>query len=394
VFRNCEKHLEEELSELANELKGWTYNPQPVRRVELDKPGGGVRLLGIPVVRGRTVYATLKLLLEPIIDPLFSAHSYGFRLDRNQRQAVEAAQRIVGSGKEWIVDVDLSKFFDRIGHDRLIARLGLIIDDKRILCLIGMALRSGIMENGLVTPSAEGSVQGSPLSSLLSNVVLDELDKELESRGLEFCRFAEDCNIFVKSQKAAERVMSSVSKFIEKKLKLVVNQEKSQVALSNKVKFLGMTIVEGTIAISRMFINRAMAKVKEFTPRGTHEKLEQTMKRVNLWYRGGSSYYSMTQYPAQLVKIEAPIRRRLRSRIVDQQKSRRNLYRKLMKRGVSRKQAANTVFTNNKRWALSHSFALARAYPNHWFIREMGQFIRSTAQLTHWFDLGIWIRLM
>jgi len=186
--------------------------------------------------------------------------------------------------------------------------------------------------------------------------------------------------------------MMSVSKFIEKKLKLVVNQEKSQVALSSKVTFLGMTIVAGTIAISRVSLNRARVKVKELTPRGTHETLEQTMARINLCYRGWSSYYNMTQYPAQLGKVEAPIRRRLRSRIVDQQKSRRNLYRKLMKRGVSRKQAANAVFTNNKRWPLSPSRALERACPNRWFIQEMGQFIRSTTQLTHWFDLRCWIR--
>jgi len=349
---------------------------------------------GIPVVRDRVVHATLKILLEPIIDPLFSAHSYGFRPNRSQRQAVESAQRIVKTGKEWVVDIDLSKFFDRIHHDRLISRLGLFIDDKRILRLIGMILRSGIMKDGLVTPSQEGSVQGSPLSPLLSNVVLDELDKELEKRGLEFCRFADDCNIFVKSPKAAVRVMAGVSKFIEKKLKLVVNQEKSQVAPSNKVKFLGMTIVNGTIAISRVSINRAMAKVKELTPRGTHQKLEQTMEDLNRWYRGWSSYYSMTQYPAQLNKIEAHIRRRLRSRIVDQQKNRRNLFRKLKKRGVSRKQAAMAAYSHNKRWALSHSRGVEMAYPNRWFVLEMKQFIRSTANLLHWFDLSMWIRLV
>jgi RNA-directed DNA polymerase len=246
-----EANLDEELSQLQQELSNWTYQPSPVRRVEIPKPGGkGMRLLGIPTVRDRVVQATLKLLLEPIFDPYFSPNSYGFRPGRSQHQAVEAAQRMVNSGKPYLVDIDLSKFFDRIHHDRLIARMGEKVTDKRILRLVGLMLRSGIMINGVVIPSQEGAMQGGPLSPLLSNIVLDELDQELEKRGLEFCRFADDCNIFVKSQKAAERVMEKVSQFIEKKLKLKVNQEKSQVALSDKVKFLGFTGVNGTIAIA------------------------------------------------------------------------------------------------------------------------------------------------
>ncbi len=389
-----ESRLSEELGRLKEELESWTYKPSPVRRVETPKPGGkGIRLLGVPTVRDRVVHATLKALLEPIFEPLFSDHSYGFRLERNQRQAVEAARLIVASGKPYVVDIDLSKFFDRIQHDRLIARLSQHISDKRILRLIGLLLRSGIMANGLVTPSTEGAVQGSPLSPLLSNIVLDELDKELERRGLEFCRFADDCNIFVRTPKAAERVMESVSGYIEKRLKLVVNQEKSQVARSDRVKFLGMTIVGKTIAISHKALQAAMAKVKELTPRGTHQNLEKTLEEINGWYVGWAGYFAMTYYPAQLKKIEAHIRRRLRSRLVDQQKSKRNLYRKLVKRGVSRHQAANAVFSNRKRWALSHTFALSKAYPVGWFTGEMGQVIRSDRQLPHWFELRQWISL-
>jgi group II intron reverse transcriptase/maturase len=328
------------------------------------------------------------------LDPQFSKHSYGFRPGKNQRQAVEAAQEIVrGRGKEIVVDLDLSKFFDRINHDRLIYRLGERIPDKRILRLIGKTLRSGIMENGTVKPTNEGSIQGSPLSPLLSNVVLDELDKELESRGLEFCRFADDCNVFVKTKKSGQRVMASVRKFIEKKLKLVVNEEKSKVARTSEVKFLGMTIVEGMIAISRKSYLKAMKVVKELTPRGTSLKLETTIEEINKWYRGWSAYYSMTQFPAQLGAIEAHIRRRLRARLVDQQKKRRNLFRKLKQRGVSHKMAVKAVFSNKKRWALSHTQAVEKAFPNKWFIQEMGQFIRSNETHPHWNDRNMWVSL-
>jgi retron-type reverse transcriptase len=337
-----ESRLSEELSQLKEELESWTYKPSPVRRVEIPKPGGkGIRLLGVPTVRDRVVHATLKALLEPIFEPLFSDHSYGFRPERNQRQAVEAAREIVAGGKPYVVDIDLSKFFDRIQHDRLITRLSQQVTDKRILRLIGLLLRSGIMANGLVTPSTEGAVQGSPLSPLLSNIVLDELDKELERRGLEFC----------------------------------------------------MTIVGKTIAISHKALQTAMAKVKELTPRGTHQTLEKTLEEINSWYVGWAGYFGMTYYPAQLKKIEAHIRRRLRSRLVDQQKSKRNLFRKLVKRGVSRRQAANAAFSNRKRWALSHTFAVSKAYPVGWFIGEMGQAIRSDRELPHWFELHHWISL-
>ncbi len=389
-----EANLDEELSQLQQELSNWTYQPSPVRRVEIPKPGGkGMRLLGIPTVRDRVVQATLKLLLEPIFDPHFSPHSYGFRPGRSQHQAVEAAQRIVNSGKPYVVDIDLSKFFDRIHHDRLIARMGEKVTDKRILRLVGLMLRSGIMLNGVVIPSQEGAMQGGPLSPLLSNIVLDELDQELERRGLEFCRFADDCNIFVKSQKAAERVMAKVSQFIEKKLKLKVNQEKSQVALSDKVKFLGFTVVNGTIAIAHKALQTAMEKVKALTPRGTHKALEPALDKINQWYVGWSNYYSLTNYPSQLNKIEAHIRRRLRSRLVSQQKRKQHLYRNLVKRGVPRKQASKAVFSNNKRWVLSNARAVTRAYPNSWFINLKGQEIRSDRKLAHWFEVSQWIRL-
>lgn len=383
-----ESRLDEELANLSSELKSWTYNPMPVRRVEIPKPGKntGVRLLGVPCTRDRVVQATLKILLEPILDPTFSDHSYGFRPRRNQRQAVESVQRIVKTGKEYVVDTDLSKFFDRVNHDRLIHRLKKHIPDKRILRLIGIILRSGVMIDGHVEATLEGTVQGSPLSPLLSNVVLDELDKELERRGLAFCRFADDCQIFVNSLKSAKRVMDSISSFIENKLKLVVNVEKSKVAHTHEVKFLGMSIIDGRIVISGQSMKRAMEKIKELTPRGTHLKLEKAIEEINKWYVGWSSYHCMTQYPSQFKTLEAHTRRRLRSRLVGQQKRRRHLFNKLVSRGASKKSAAD-VYSNKGRWALSVLPATHKAYNNYWFIETMGLKTRSHERHPHWLSL-------
>ena len=387
-------NLDKELGLLQQELKSWTYKPKPVRQVEIPKPGSDEkRKLGVPTVRDRTVQTTIKQLLEPILEPLFSNHSYGFRPGRNQQQAVEAVRDFVKSGKEWCVDIDLSKFFDRVCHDRLMSRLAGVIADKRILRLIGMTLRSGIMHNGIVSATTEGTTQGSPLSPLLSNFVLDELDKRLEQRGFSFCRFADDLNAYVGSKKAAERLMANLTGFIEGKLKLKVNREKSKVAQSRFIKFLGMTIVAGTIAISAISLNRAMTKVKELSPRGTHLSLEQSIEEFNKWYRGWANYYKMTQYPAQLAKIEAHYRRRLRARLVDQHKSKRSLFRKLRKHNVPGHTIAKAIFSNRKRWALSHTKAVEMAFSNQWFELK-GLFTMSDERLGWWFERRKWIKLM
>lgn len=277
-----------------------------------------------------------------------------------------------------MVDIDLAKFFDTIHHDRLIFRISQYIEDKNILRIIGLILRSGTMKDGLHSVSEEGAIQGSPLSQLLSNIVLDELDKEIERRGLEFCRFADDSNIFVRSEKAANRVMTSISKFIKRKLRLEINEEKSKVALSKHVKFLGITINgKGRITISAKSMQRAMEKVKELTPRKPNMTIEKTIQEINKWYVGWSGYYKITEYPNQLKKIESRVRRRLRARIVSQQKRQRHLFNKLIKRGLNRSYAGKTVYCNDKCWAMSGKFALAKAFTVSWFVNLLGQKIRS-----------------
>ncbi|MBF0441532.1 MAG: group II intron reverse transcriptase/maturase [Oligoflexales bacterium] len=271
-------------------------------------------------------------------------------------------------------------------------RLSKVIEDKRILRIIGLTLRSGVMVDGIVESTQEGTTQGSPLSPILSNFVLDELDKELERRGLSFCRWADDCNIFVRTQKAAERVMASISEFIENRLKLKVNRDKSKCAPTGKVKFLGMTIVNQTIAISKKALDRAMDKVKELTPRGTHLPIEKSIEQINSWYVGWANYFKMTQYPAQLHKIEAHIRRRLRSRLISQQKRRRHLAEKLIGMGVRRGLVHKHVYSNKGRWALAHTPAVEKAWTNEWFAQR-GIKIISDQKLEHWFGIKQWIKL-
>ena len=387
------ENLEENLRELIAEVTNWNYRANPVKRVRIPKPGSDKeRLLGIPCVKDRVLQCSLKMSLEKIFEEKFSDNSYGFRPARNQKQAVSKAKELVNSGKDWIVDIDLERFFDTINHDRLIHLLSLEVKDKRILRLIGITLRSGILDKGELIENSEGAVQGSPLSPLLSNVVLHELDAELEKRELSFCRFADDCNIFVSSRKAAERVLASISKYIEKKLKLKVNLQKSKVAPSNKVKFLGMTIACAMMLISKVSMSRAIEKVKELTPRRTHQSLERQIDKINQWYLGWSGYYSMTETPNQLQSIEAHIRRRLRAQMVRNQKRRRHLDRKLISQGVRAGLAHKTAYSNHGVWKLSHTAATEQAWSNSWF-RQMGLKITSDVKKLHWKPLTVWVKL-
>ena len=392
TIQDFEKSLEENLRQLREELINWRYKPLPVRRVDIPKPDGGTRKLGVPSVRDRVLQTSIKLVLEVIFDPLFSTSSFGFRSGLGQREALEQAKQIVNTGKEWTVDIDLATFFDEISHDRLISRMGKIIVDKRVLRLIGLTLRSGIMENGITQMPTKGSVQGSPLSPLLSNIVLDELDKELEKRGHKFCRYADDLIAFVTTPRAGDRVMKSLTTFIERKLKLKVNQVKSRVVPSKVVKFLGMTIIAGTLAISQISLNRAMSKVKELIPRNSPHSLCQTIKKINSWYKGWSGYYMITEYPSQLNKIEAHARRRLRARWLAQQKKRRHIAENLIRKGVKRRQAYRHIYSNRGSWALSHSLPVDRGLPNKWF-KQQGLWTRTDQKLIQWKPLNVWVRL-
>ena len=383
TIQDFEAGLHDELAKLANELRNWQYKPKPVKRVEIPKEDGSMRKLGIPCVRDRVMQACLKTILEEIFEPIFSNSSYGFRPGRCQQDAIHEAQKLVQEGREWVVDIDLAQFFDTMSQDRLIHRLSLHVPDKRILRLVGIMLRSGAEIDGEIHSTTKGSTQGSPISPLLSNVVLDELDKELEARGLKFVRWADDANIFVKSEEAAKRVLVSITKFIERKLKLKVNQTKSKAAKSSEVKFLGLTIKNGEVVIARKSMRKAMTKVSELVRTNSPVPVEKTLERVNLWYHGWANYFKMTQYPMQLLLIEAHVRRRLRARIVRQLKRRKFLCRRLESRGVKRKTAQAQAYSAKGPWKLS-SGAMNIAYKVDWFTNTMRQKIFSNRSLSHW----------
>lgn len=378
------------LEALRDELIGWTYQPGPVRRVVIPKPDGGERLLGVPNVRDRIVQQAMKVVLEKLYEPVFSDHSHGFRPGRSQRTALQEAQGYVKEGKEWVVDLDLERFFDTVNHDRLIHLLRLRVKDKRIIRLIGMTIRSGVWTDGVVEEQREGQPQGSPLSPLLSNIILSELDEELEKRGLCFVRFADDANIFVGSEKSARRVLENVTRFIERKLKLKVNRTKSQAALSRGVKFLGLTILAGgMLAISAGALSKAKAKLRELVPRSGRAPLEAQIERVNTWYQGWVGYYAMGEFPSQLKTIEARMRARFRVQFVKNHKRKKHLLRKLRSRGMRYGTAYREVYTKNHgRWRLAHTMSVNQAWSIYWF-NDQGLRTFSEEQRSHWQDIKI-----
>lgn len=390
-----EEDLESRLNQLREDLEGWTYQPSPVRRVVIPKPGGGERLLGVANVRDRIVQQAVTMVLEPLFEPGFSDHCYGYRPGRSQRDAVAEAQKHVGEGKQWVVDLDLERFFDTVNHDRVIHLLRGKVKDRRMIRLVALTLRSGIWIDGKVERSREGLHQGSPLSPLLSNVVLHELDEELERRGLHFVRYADDCNVFVRSRKAAERVLAKLTRFIEGQLKLKVNRTKSKAALSSAVKLLGMTVLAGGIvAISAASMAKAKAAVKDMVPRSGKAPLEAQIERVNQWYRGWVGYYAMGEYPSQLKAIEARIRVRFRLQFVKNHKRKRYLKRKLVKRGIRPQTAHREVYLRNHgRWRLAHTFGVAQAWSALWF-RQQGLLTFSGEDRSHWKSLADYPKLL
>jgi RNA-directed DNA polymerase len=318
-------HLKQHWPAIREQLLSGSYQPQPVRRVEIAKPDGGVRKLGIPTVLDRFIQQAVMQVLQGRWDPTFSEHSHGFRPRRSAHQAVAKAQQYIAAGQRWVVDLDLEKFFDRVNHDRLMAAIAQRVSDKRILKLTRAFLESGVMENGLVSSVEEGTPQGGPLSPLLSNLVLDELDRELERRQHRFVRYADDCNIYVASERAGKRVMQSVTSFIRRRLKLKVNEAKSAVARPQERKFLGFSFTGGA-EVKRRIAPKAMLRckrrVRELTRRTRGVSLEQMTKELASYLRGWKSYFGFCQTPSVLQGLDQWIRRRLRSVIWKQTKRR------------------------------------------------------------------------
>ena len=360
---------------LRHNLITGKYNPDAVKSVEIPKPDGkGIRLLGIPTVKDRVIQQAIYQVLNPLFDGEFSQSSFGFREGRNAHQALRKSSEYIKGGKGIVVDIDLEKFFDRVNHDRLMYRLSQKIGDKVLLRLIRRYLQSGILTGGLISQRIEGTPQGSPLSPLLSNIVLDELDKELERRGHQFCRYADDCNIYVRTQKSGGRVMQSIGKFIEERLKLKINRQKSKVVPSCETKFLGYRIVkDGKLTISPANINRLKDKVRKITKRNRGVPLKLLISELNVVLRGWLQYFRYSRWRSDLVELDGWIRRRLRCYKLKLCQNVYTIKLFLSGHGVHETQAWNLAKSGKGWWRLSNVPPSTMAMNLKWF-NDLGLF--------------------
>ena len=366
-------YLQEHWPAIREQLLAGGYAPAPIKRVEIPKPDGGMRQLGIPTVLDRLIQQATLQVLEPLYDPSFSPFSYGFRAGRSAHQALKAAREHVTAGRGWVVDLDLEKFFDRVNHDLLMGRLARRIGDKRMLKLIRRYLQAGVMLNGVVVERSEGTPQGGPLSPLLANILLDEFDRELQRRGHAFCRYADDCNVYVRSQRAGERVMASLTRFLEKQLKLRVNREKSAVARPHERKFLGMRIVAGEqvrICLAPQPLLRLKAAIRRITKRNRGVSLSRVIAELNQLTMGWVNYFALAEVKTICRDLDRWIRRRLRCFLWKQWKTRQTRVRHLRQAGVGPWLAWGMVSGKHGCWKASGSPALSRTLPNQYLTKQ------------------------
>jgi len=357
-------HVRQHWETIRAKLLAGTYVPSPVRRVEIPKPNGGTRLLGIPTVLDRWIQQMLLQALQPLFDPTFSPHSYGFRPGRSAHDAVRAAQTYAQGGKNWVVDMDITKFFDHVNHDILMTRIGQTIRDKRVLRLIGRYLRAGVMSEGVVQPSDEGTPQGGPLSPLLANIYLDALDQELTRRGLAFCRYADDCNIYGSSLRAAERVLESITTWIQKHLRLEVNATKSGVGRPWERKFLGFTInPQGQIEVAPKSVERFEQKVRELWRSCQSLSSRELRDRWRAYVRGWWAYYSLAEHRRNIFGLEGWIRRHIRGCFWQRWHDWRGRLRKLRQLGL-RGCLLKVAHSSRGAWRIAASPSLQTALSN------------------------------
>ena len=358
TVEQLQEHMWQHWDMVLNQLLTGTYQPKPVKRVEIPKPGGGVRLLGIPTVMDRFIQQALLQVMTPIFDPGFSENSFGFRPGRRAHDAVIKAQSYIREGYRWVVDMDLAQFFDRVNHDILMARVARKVKDKRVLKLIRAYLNAGVMEHGITKGTVEGTPQGGPLSPLLANILLDDLDKELTRRGHCFVRYADDNNVFVRSRRAGERVMKSITRFVEGKLKLKVNRDKSAVDRPWKRKFLGFSFLldkQATVRLAPKTIERFKSRIRELTSRSKPVSMDKRIEQLNRFLMGWIGYFKLASAKGHCVNLDGWIRRRLRMCLWKQWKRVRTRWRKL--RSLNVPEWVARMMANSRRgpWAMSRN---------------------------------------